>query len=384
MQEYEIDTAPIAAGGKSLRQSDIRSTPVVPISSGLGFRGRVSRIGWELPSDFSENEWREAGAILGRVEHSVSWWLGDWWAFGEKHYGSRKAAVEADDWDGPSFQTCANAATVCRAFAKTSRRREALSFNHHAEVAGRLPEEADRLLDWAEETIRETGKPRTIAELRKEVRASVRAEKKLDYNQRIEAAKPKPLEGTYRIIYADPPWKYHGLNQADEYGHAEAHYDCLDDDQLCWFRPGEPKTEYHQDGNGRLVKDLADENAVLFMWVTAPLLKRCFPIIEAWGFEYKANFVWHKIDHVMGFYNSVRHEHLLIATKGSCTPDNKKLFDSVQSIKRTEHSRKPHEFYEIIETLYDHGRKVELFARYSRPGWDSDGNESQQALRVAA
>jgi hypothetical protein len=42
--------------------------------------------------------------------------------------------------------------------------------------------------------------------------------------------------------------------------------------------------------------------------VTAPLLERSFPIIKAWGFEYKTNFVWDKIDHVMGFYNSVRHE----------------------------------------------------------------------------
>ena len=157
-----------------------------------------------------------------------------------------------------------------------------------------------------------------------DVRTAIRDAKKQDYNTRIEAAKPKTLEGTYRIIYADPPWKYHGLNQVDEYGHAEAHYDCLDDDQLIEFKP---------DGN-RLVRELADKNAVLFMWVTAPLLERCFPIIKAWGFKYKTQFVWDKIAHVMGHYNSVRHENLLIATKGSCTPDIKKLFDSVQSIER--------------------------------------------------
>ena len=84
------------------------------------------------------------------------------------------------------------------------------------------------------------------------------------------------------------------------------------------------------------------------MWVTSPLLEQCFPIIKAWGFKYKANFVWDKIDHVMGFYNSVRHEHLSDRDEGSCTPDNTKLFNSVQSIKRTKHSRKPPEFYDII------------------------------------
>jgi N6-adenosine-specific RNA methylase IME4 len=198
-----------------------------------------------------------------------------------------------------------------------------------------------------------------------DVRVAVRRAKKEGYNARIAATKPKPLEGTYRIIYADPCWKYHGLNQTDEYGHAEAHYDCLDDNQLMEFKPDDK----------RPIKELADDNSVLFMWVTAPLLERCFPIINAWGFKYKANFVWDKEDHVMGFYNSVRHEHLLIATRGSCTPDVIKLYDSVFKEKRAEHSKKPTEFYKIIETLYDHGRKLELFARSGRKGWDSVGNE---------
>ena len=49
------------------------------------------------------------------------------------------------------------------------------------------------------------------------------------------------------------------------------------------------------------------------------------------------------------------------------------------------HSQKPDEFYEIIEKLYDHGRRLELFARESRDAWDSDGNECQtQELKYAA
>ena len=76
----------------------------------------------------------------------------------------------------------------------------------------------------------------------------------------------------------------------------------------------------------------------------------------------------------MGFYNSVRHELLLIATKGSCKPDIPKLVDSVQSIERSaKHSEKPQEFYAIIESMYDHGRKLELFSRSAREGWDSEG-----------
>ena len=209
-----------------------------------------------------------------------------------------------------------------------------------------------------------------------DVRSAVRAAKKRDYNAKVEATRPRALQGTYRIIYADPPWKYVGLNQADEYGHAERHYDCLDDNQLCEYRPGDGK---------RTVKELADKDAVLFMWVTSPLLIRCAEIIEKWGFEYRASFVWDKARHVMGHYNSVQHELLLICTKGSCKPDVPKLIRSIVQIKRTgKHSEKPREFYDIIEAMYDHGRKLELFSRHPRQGWDADGNEAEQQMRMAA
>jgi len=77
-----------------------------------------------------------------------------------------------------------------------------------------------------------------------------------------------------------------------------------------------------------------------------------------------------------GNYTSVRHEHLIIATKGSCTPDNTERFNSVQTIERTgRHSEKPEEFRNIIETLYTYGNKIELFARKATEGWEVYGNE---------
>lgn len=79
----------------------------------------------------------------------------------------------------------------------------------------------------------------------------------------------------------------------------------------------------------------------------------------------------------------MRHELLLVCVKGACKPDIPKLVDSVQSIERKKHSQKPVEFYEIIEGLYDHGLKLELFPRNKRDGWDMEGNE-QTALNVAA
>jgi len=199
-----------------------------------------------------------------------------------------------------------------------------------------------------------------------DVRAAVRAAKKREYTERVSKAKPKPLKGKYRILYADPPWKYLGLNQADEYGHAERHYACLTDEQLRNYKVG----------GKRLVKDMVEDNAVLFIWVPSPMLEWCFAVIEAWGFKYKASFIWDKVRHNMGHYNSVRHEPLLICTRGSCKPDVPKLFDSVQRLERSRrHSEKPERFYEIIEYLYPYGRRLELFARSRRRGWDADGNE---------
>jgi len=125
------------------------------------------------------------------------------------------------------------------------------------------------------------------------------------------------------------------------------------------------------------VPELAPADCVLFLWATCPLLEDAIALQKAWGFRYKTHFVWDKVKHNMGHYNSVRHELLLLCTKGSCTPDHVKLFDSVQSIQRTAHSRKPERFREIIDTIYRQGRKIELFCRGDVPnGWAAWGNEA--------
>jgi hypothetical protein len=87
-----------------------------------------------------------ADAVGLRLERSVSWWLGDWWAFGEC-----ETIVEAKDWEGPEYQMCMDAASVCRKF-ETSRRHEVLSFQRPREVAALPPGESGALLNWCEET----------------------------------------------------------------------------------------------------------------------------------------------------------------------------------------------------------------------------------------
>lgn len=168
----------------------------------------------------------------------------------------------------------------------------------------------------------------------------------------------------YRVIYADPPWSYND-KQAGEislnYGGAEKHYPSMSVKELCELG----------------VKGLAADDSVLFLWTTSPLLEDSFKIVNAWGFKYKASFVWDKVRHNMGHYNSVRHEFLLVCTRGSCTPEVAKLFDSVVSVERTDkHSEKPEEFREIIDTLYPSGKRIELFARTEVDGWDQWGAEA--------
>lgn len=170
-------------------------------------------------------------------------------------------------------------------------------------------------------------------------------------------------DAKYRVIYADPPWKY-GDQLTEAYGAVKYHYPAMTIKEMCAMP----------------VSELTEPDAVLFIWVTSPLLEECFPIIKAWGFKYKTSFVWDKVKHNMGHYNSVRHELLLICTKGSCMPDAKELIDSVQSIERTKkHSEKPEEFRTIIDSLYLHGKKLELFRRGDAPeGWRIWGNESNE------
>ena len=163
----------------------------------------------------------------------------------------------------------------------------------------------------------------------------------------------------YRVIYADPPWSY-GNTQPDYHPEQRDHYPVMSLSDICKLP----------------VSDMSENDAVLFLWVTSPILEYSFKVIKAWGFTYKASFVWDKIKHNMGHYNSVRHEFLLICVKGSCQPDERKLFDSVVSVERTEHSKKPDEFRKIIDTIYPIGKRVEMFARgKSEKGWDRWGNE---------
>lgn len=194
------------------------------------------------------------------------------------------------------------------------------------------------------------------------VMALSKAQKEVSKMRNAEKPKPAQPDGKYRVIYADPPWKYTSGDQHSNEAQATTlttYYNSLSIEELCQLP----------------IKEMAQDDAVLFMWVTSPLLEECFDVIRAWGFKYKASIVWDKDAHNVGHYVSVRHELLLICTRGSCTPDTNKLLPSVVKEKRTEHSVKPETFRQMIDTMYPQGRRIELFARRTVDGWDAWGND---------
>jgi len=205
-------------------------------------------------------------------------------------------------------------------------------------------------------------------DIKKEEKKAELQQKKIDYEIRVEKKTVNEFKvdifntkETFRVIYADPAWSYNDKQDTPMLGGAAKHYDTMSISQLSALP----------------VKEISEKNSVLFLWVTSPLLEDAFTVIKEWGFKYKTSFIWDKIKHNMGHYNSVRHEILLVCTKGSCTPDNKILYDSVQSIERNDnHSEKPIEFLNIIDDIYNYGNKLEMFCRtIKKDNWYGWGNE---------
>lgn len=190
------------------------------------------------------------------------------------------------------------------------------------------------------------------------------ASKKLRNQAKREAAQQlKHTDPTvYNVILADPPWEYGnvGVN-----GAASNHYPTMPTDELCAFL---------DESNIQIADD-----AILFMWGTAPLLEDAMRVLKAWDFNYKTQGIWHKIRKQpgTGWYIRIDHEFFLVATRGSMLPtaDPIPIVSSVIAAPTNEHSRKPVELHEAIEALYPGTNRIELFARSRRDGWTAYGNE---------
>ena len=175
----------------------------------------------------------------------------------------------------------------------------------------------------------------------------------------------------YGVIYADPPWRFEpysretGMDRA-----AENHYPTMTLDAI------------------KALPVPAAADCVLFLWAPLSMLPQALDVIAAWGFTYKSAHGWRKPHIGTGYWVRDNLELLLIATRGNpVAPAPGQQMPALIEAPRGRHSEKPDLFAEMIERLYPHTVKLEMFARKPRPGWHSWGNEldpDYQPVREAA
>jgi N6-adenosine-specific RNA methylase IME4 len=133
------------------------------------------------------------------------------------------------------------------------------------------------------------------------------------------------------------------------------------------------------------VQCAAASKSHLYLWVPNALLPEGLAVLDAWGFKYKSNLVWHKVrkdggpdGRGVGFYFRNTTELILFGVRGSLRTEapGRRQVNIIRTQKR-EHSRKPDELYDIIEACSP-GPYLELFARGSRPGWEQWGNQVEE------
>ena len=154
---------------------------------------------------------------------------------------------------------------------------------------------------------------------------------------------------------------------------ADRHYDLMPTTEICHLLQRE-----------NIADQIADD-AFLFLWVTDNFLEDGLRVMNDWGFDYKRTFIWVKESIGLGFYARGRHEICLLGVRGA-PPRSKRPHggsgghDVPQSVifaAKGRHSKKPEAFYEIVESFKSSpaSKCLELFARNTRQGWDSWGDE---------
>lgn len=170
----------------------------------------------------------------------------------------------------------------------------------------------------------------------------------------------------YRTIVADPPWRYRQTRilttakRPETRPEADAQYQTMTVEDIAALP----------------IKEQADDDAHLYLWVTNPKLFEALPVVEAWGFEYVTLLTWRKLGTLgLGYYFRGDTEHVIFAVRGKAPIEPSKRARNWFAAPKTGHSRKPDQFYEMVERVSP-GPYLELFARRRRFGWDVWGNEA--------
>lgn len=176
----------------------------------------------------------------------------------------------------------------------------------------------------------------------------------------------------YRVIYADPPWKYGSKSAVNNSTGSEIK-------SLSEHYPQMSLAEM----KAMPVGNIASDDCALFMWVTDSHIDEAIELYKAWGFKYKTiAFNWVKKTTKGNYCKNVApwtmksSEICLLGTRGAMSKH--KIANNIESLvfaERTKHSRKPREVMHRIENLFGDIPRIELFARLSFEGWDCYGNE---------
>ena len=174
----------------------------------------------------------------------------------------------------------------------------------------------------------------------------------------------------FRTILADPPWQF--INRtgkiAPEHGRL-TRYPTMKLDEIAALP----------------VASIAAPTTHLYLWCPNALLPEGLAVMQAWGFSYKSNIVWHKVrkdggsdGRGVGFYFRNVTELMLFGVRGknarTLAPGRRQV--NLLATRKREHSRKPEEQYAVIEACSP-GPFLELFARGPRKGWSSWGNQAE-------
>ena len=179
--------------------------------------------------------------------------------------------------------------------------------------------------------------------------------------------------GRYNLIMADPPWTYVGWTKGnvDNNKNAASKYNCMTLNAIKMLPVG----------------SIAAQDCILWLWVTAPMLHMQLSVIEAWGFEYKTMGYWAKRSKGWrpgiadpkwafgtGYMLRCAGEPFLLATRGK--PKTTRGVRTLIEGPLREHSRKPEQSFTAAEQLMPNAKRIEVFSRQLRPGWDCFGNET--------
>ena len=166
-----------------------------------------------------------------------------------------------------------------------------------------------------------------------------------------------------RTIIADPPWRERGGGKIKR--GADRHYPLMSTSQ-----------------NIEIMKNWLDQHELsddlhFYLWVTNNFLVDGIRAIEELGFRYITNIIWIKNSIGLGRYFRGKHEICLFATRGRGfgVITESRSIPSVFHAKKRDHSRKPEEFYELVEKR-SKGKYLYMFSRSDRPNWIMTGNEA--------